>query len=167
MTWRPRPKTAEVDPYSPRAWGNCDRCGFTTNLHKLSWQMEWSATQLYNKRILVCNTCLDDYQPQLRTLVLPADPPALFNTRPENYSLDENDWLSTQDGTIINAQDGTSMIKQIPNPDTPPMAPRDDIVEQAAEQITTEDDVEIVTEQGDGNPLNYQPNPTPIFPDET
>lgn len=86
---RPHPRLAQVDPSSPRAWGTCDRCGFVTNLNKLSWQHEWAGLQLINKRILVCTPCHDTPQRQLGSIVLPPDPMPVMNARPENYRIDE------------------------------------------------------------------------------
>lgn len=86
---RPHPRRAETNPSAPRAWATCDKCGFVLNLHKLSWQHEWAGLQLYNKRILVCDTCLDKPQRQLGSIVLPPDPMPVMNARPENYAVDE------------------------------------------------------------------------------
>jgi hypothetical protein len=158
MSWRPHGH-AEVDPYNPSAFAVCDRCGFWYNLKDLVWQWQYAGVGLVNLRILVCTrTCLDLPQPQLQALVLPADPPPVFNARPEPYDLDETDWLSTQDGVVIDTQDGTPIITTIPNPADDATANGLAAVEEAAVNITTEDGTEIVTEQGDGNPLDYEPN---------
>ncbi len=80
---------AEVNPDNPRAFAICQRCGFITNLYKLSWQWQWQAFTLYNTGLLVCNECYDKPSEFLKTLVLPPDPPPLYNVRPENYTVDE------------------------------------------------------------------------------
>ncbi len=114
-----------------------------------------------NLGILVCPTCLDDLNYQNMLFILPPDPAPTFNTRPEPYAVDETDWLTTQSGDIIDTQDGAQFITQIPNPADTPVAGADTAVEEAAVNITTEGGLEIVTEEGDGNPLNIQPNPLP------
>jgi hypothetical protein len=81
---------ASVDPSNPACWASCDRCGLLYNLNALSWQLEWAGPSLINKRLLVCSKCLDTPNPQLRALVLPPDPPPIFNARPEPYSIDED-----------------------------------------------------------------------------
>ena len=86
---RPHPRRAETDVSSPRAWATCDRCGFITNHYKLSWQHEWAGTDLVNRRILVCEICLDAPQRQLGTIILPPDPTPVMNARPEQYDIDE------------------------------------------------------------------------------
>lgn len=86
---RPHPRRAETDPTAPRAWATCQRCGFVTNLYKLSWQFEWRGAQLQNTRITVCSDCLDIPQRQLGTIVLPPDPMPVMNARVEPYAVDE------------------------------------------------------------------------------
>jgi hypothetical protein len=55
----------------------------------LQFQYQWAGFQLINLRYLVCETCLDRPAPFLKALVLPPDPPPIFNVRPEPYSVDE------------------------------------------------------------------------------
>ena len=87
---RPHPRRAETNSSSPRSWATCDRCGFVTNHYKLSWQFEWAGTQLINQKILVCEGgCLDQPNRQLGTIILPPDPTAVVNARPEQYYVDE------------------------------------------------------------------------------
>lgn len=69
----------------PRAHAICDRCGFEFNHDELQWQFQWAGPRLQNLRILVCRTCLDVPQEQLRTIVLPPDPVPIQNPRPEDY----------------------------------------------------------------------------------
>lgn len=114
MAWRYHGR-ASVDPASPRAFGICDRCGFLHNHADLKWQYEWVGTQLQNLRILVCDTCLDDPQPQLRVIVLPPDPTPIMNARPEPYMLDEVDYLSTQLSETIEAEDGDDIVVNQPS----------------------------------------------------
>ena len=112
MSWRVHPRHAGTDPDNPRTWGTCDRSGFVHNLGDLRWDRQWAGNQLINKRFLVGPDYLDVPQEQLRTLVLPADPAPVFNARPENYVVDETDWLSTQDNDIVETQDGSLIVTQ-------------------------------------------------------
>ncbi len=56
----------------------------------MQWQYEWAGTQLINIGALVCDDCLDIPQIQLKTLILPPDPPPVLNARVEMFSLDES-----------------------------------------------------------------------------
>lgn len=68
--------------------------------------------ELINKRFLVCEYCVDVPQAQLRTLILPADPPGLQNARVEPYVIDETDWRTTQDDEIRITQDDDLRVTQ-------------------------------------------------------
>lgn len=46
----------------------------------------------------MCDECLDNPQPQLKPIILPADPVPVANPRPEPYALDENNIRTTTDG---------------------------------------------------------------------
>lgn len=107
---------ASVDPTAPSPFAVCDRCGRWYNLPDLKWQMQYAGAQLINLRWLVCDECLDTPQPQLRSIVLPADPKPVINARPEYFYLDETDWLSSQDGITLTTEDGNPLITQNPNP---------------------------------------------------
>lgn len=85
MSLRPHGR-ASISAINPRALGICDRCSFTYNLDMLSYQFQWRGPRLQNVRILVCETCYDEPQEQLRTFILPPDPIALKDPRPENYA---------------------------------------------------------------------------------
>jgi len=76
---------ANIDARSPRALGVCDRCGALYNLHQLNWQYGWQGPRLQNLRVLVCHSCMDRPNEQLRTIILPPDPQPVMNPRPENY----------------------------------------------------------------------------------
>lgn len=123
---RPHPKRADTDPDDPRAWAADDHSGFITNLHKLSWENQWGGNTLINLGYLSMPPYLDEPQPQLRTLILPADPPVIFNTRPEPYAMDETNWRTTQDGDmrdptgIRETQDLQLRVTSTANPDTAP-----------------------------------------------
>ncbi len=76
---------ATVNARHPRAFAICDRCSALYNHDQLQWQFQWIAVKLQNIRLLVCESCLDKPQEQLRTIVLPPDPVPIMNARPENY----------------------------------------------------------------------------------
>jgi hypothetical protein len=81
---RPHGK-ANISAIYPRALAVCDRCGGLYNHTDLSWQHQWRGVKLQNVRILVCPSCLDVPQEQLRVIILPMDPVPIMNARPENY----------------------------------------------------------------------------------
>jgi hypothetical protein len=91
MGYASRSGRAKTDPRNPRAFAICDRCALWYNHHQLKWQYDWAGASLINKRILVCDTCYDEPQNQLRAIVLPADPVPIINPRVEPYAWDEID----------------------------------------------------------------------------
>jgi len=82
---------AYTNPSSPRAFGVCDRCGQWRNHHELRWQHDFRGKTLQNLRILVCEVCLDDPQPQLKPRIIPPDPLPIQNARTEPYVYDSLD----------------------------------------------------------------------------
>jgi len=105
MSYASKLGRARTSPKNPQAAAVCDRCGGVYNHVNLSWQFDWAGAALINKRILVCNHCMDTPQQQLRSIVLPADPPVIMNARPEYYIQAETDYRMTQ-GNTVNAQTG-------------------------------------------------------------
>src|SRR5215467_6303432 len=85
MAWRYHGH-ARVDPRSPRAFGVCDRCGRLFNLVDLKFQYEWRGSRLGNTQLLVCKQDLDKPFPFFRPIILPPDPEAVRNPRPEEYA---------------------------------------------------------------------------------
>jgi hypothetical protein len=83
-----RNNAVKVDERHPQAQAICDRCGFRYNHHTLAWQHEWSGETLYNTRLLVCRTCLDQPNETLRTYNPGADPLPIRNPRFENVDMD-------------------------------------------------------------------------------
>lgn len=75
------------------------------NHDRLQWQYDWAGASLINKRILVCDTCLDVPQQQLRAIVVPADPVPIQNPRIQDYVAASTDYRITQ-GNTVNAQTG-------------------------------------------------------------
>lgn len=74
----------------PRAHAVCDRCGFRYNHDQLKTQPYWAGPQLQIKNILVCETCWDVPQENIRTIIIPPDPIPIDNPRPEQYVSDNN-----------------------------------------------------------------------------
>lgn len=86
---RPHGK-ADISPSRPRALAICDKCGGMYNHDTLKWQYQWGGPKLINLRVLVCPTCYDTPQDQLRLLILPPDPVPIQYPRPENYVVADN-----------------------------------------------------------------------------
>lgn len=53
---------------------------------------------------------------QQKLIILPPYPSPIFNTRPENYIVDESNWLTTQSGVTIDTEAGSKITTNIPNP---------------------------------------------------
>lgn len=166
MAYRWRGKYFEVNPENPAAEGICDRCGFRWNLKNLRWQYNYmGSTMLQNQRLLVCYKCYDLPNPQDMPIILPPDPEPIYNARPEPYTLDETDWLSTPDGNnVLTTESGTPFITDLPNPDSQAFPNENTILEEAETDIQTENSQDIVGESsgapGDPNdvdPLDYDP----------
>lgn len=88
---RPHGKYASVSTTNPEAFAQCDRCGFWRNRSDLVWQTGWAGQHLFNFGILVCSDrCFDTPNEQLRTIVLPPDPPPILNARPPNFTYEED-----------------------------------------------------------------------------
>jgi len=95
----PLPKYARVSTTDPESWGQCDRCSFWRNSSDLVWQTAWAGQHLYQIRILVCkDRCFDIPNEQLRTIVLPPDPPPIINARVPDYAYEEQLVLIAQRG---------------------------------------------------------------------
>jgi hypothetical protein len=91
---------AQIDSSSPSAAAVCDRCGFVYNHKNLRWQWDYRGRSLANTRILVCETCLDTPQPQLKPRILPPDPVSISNARPERYREYETNTRVTQGDSV-------------------------------------------------------------------
>lgn len=91
-----------VDRNYPEAKACCDRCNFLYRHRDLQWQFQFAGVKLQNLRLLVCSSCLDVPQPQLKVIILPADPLPILNPRQENYTQDDNPVspLGTSIGTM-------------------------------------------------------------------
>jgi hypothetical protein len=85
---------ASVNPFDPRAFGICDRCGFLYNLAKLQYQYQWNGVALMNRGIKVCPTCHDEPSEFLRNIILPPDPLPVDQPRTEPYAIDEKNFYT-------------------------------------------------------------------------
>jgi len=88
------------------------------SMNRMAFQFDYlGGSTPQNLGLLVCARCTDDLNYQQKLLILPPDPAPIANTRPEPYSVDETNWITTQDGDIITTQDGDLMTPTIPSPD--------------------------------------------------
>jgi len=90
MAYASKAGRARTNPKAPQAHAICDRCGFRYNHVDLQWQYDWRGATMQNLRILVCETCYDEPQQQLRAIVVPADPVPIENPRIEYFVDDES-----------------------------------------------------------------------------
>lgn len=110
---------ARVNPSSPEAAGVCDRCGFVYSRRALNWQYDWRGASLQNIRILVCNTCMDTPQEQLRAIVVPADPVPIDQPRTQDFAQAETNYQT------ITAPPTIDPVTGIPIPGTTTLSTED------------------------------------------
>jgi hypothetical protein len=137
---------ARVSAKNPQAAAICDRCGFVYNHVNLKWQYDWAGASLINKRMLVCNTCYDVPQEQLRAIVVPADPMPIINPRVQDFVTAE------QNTRVTSGQNTTDPVTGIPiiNGDT---------------RVTQDDSVRVTQQTGEPpGGLNTQPGTNPNAP---
>jgi hypothetical protein len=106
MGYASRSGRARTSASNPRAFAICDRCALWYNHVDLKWQYDWAGASLINKRILVCKTCYDEPQNQLRAIIVPADPMPIINPRVEPYAWDETDRRQVSGYNATNPQTG-------------------------------------------------------------
>jgi len=109
MAWRFTGR-AQVNSSSPAAFAVCDRCSMWYNHRDLNWQYQYAGPKLQNLRLLVCRTCLDTPQPQLKPRILSPDPVPIMNARPENFLIDDASWVVAQDGDYLVTQDSERIV---------------------------------------------------------
>lgn len=146
MSYASQSGRARTSATSPQAHAICDRCGFRYNFVDLQWQYDWRGASLQNLRILVCNTCLDTPQEQLRAIVVPADPVPIVNARVQDFTVAEtNNRFTSGQNTV----DPTTNIPVI-----------------GGDNRITQDDNDRVTQQTGEPPggLNQQPGTDPNAP---
>ena len=80
----------------------------------MKFQYQYAGQSIINTGILVHPDEYDVPAAFLQTLILPPDPDPLYNARPEPYTIDETDWVTTGvrggGGDIINTQDGKQIV---------------------------------------------------------
>lgn len=118
---------ARTNAANPQAHAICDRCGFRYNFVDLMWQFEWRGATLQNIKILVCNSCLDRPQENIRAIVLPADPTPIVNARVEDFVAASTDDLTLSAPTpVIDPKTGI------------PIPPTTTLVTQSGDNLTTQ-----------------------------
>lgn len=140
MGYSSRSGRARTSPSSPQAFGVCDRCGIWTNFVNLHWQFDWRGAALQNLRILVCRSCTDQFQPQLRSIVVPADPTPIINARVENFLADESNYRAVSIGNLTDPVTGLPVQSDVL------------LLSQSGENMST---------QATGFPLGYDANAQP------
>lgn len=76
-----------VDPRHPSAKGMCQRCGWQYQLSALNWQYEFIGATTQNKRLLVCPSCLDQPNENLRVYSPGPDPVPKDDPSSENANM--------------------------------------------------------------------------------
>ena len=126
--WHPTGR-ARVSSRSPSSHAICQRCGFRYLRSQLQPQFEWCGTKLQNLELYVCKrTCLDVPQPALKTIIIPADPLPVYRPFPENYDATVPNYIATESGAGITAENGDNLIWEIgdellPDPNNPVIYP--------------------------------------------
>lgn len=125
--WHPTGR-ARVSARSPSTHAICDRCGFRYLHSQLSWQLQWAGVKLQNLRILVCCECLDTPQPQLKSIIIPADPVPVLNPRPEQYDVTVPNYLEAENQSALLTEAGQAILWEItdtplPDPNNPALYP--------------------------------------------
>lgn len=106
MAYASQSGRARTSSSSPQAHAICDRCGFRYNHTDLQWQYDWRGAALQNVRILVCNSCLDVPQEQLRAIVVPADPIPIMQPRVQDFRQAETDYQTVTAAPITDPTTG-------------------------------------------------------------
>jgi len=146
MAYASKEGRARVNPRSPQAAGQCDRCSFLFPHSHLRWQIDYSGAGLYNKRILVCENCYDTPQQQLKVIVIPPDPMPILNARPPDYVNAETNYRATYGDDYIHPIVGIPVFNgDIIGGTTYINSPNNLLLEANQGALTTED-VEILIE---------------------
>jgi len=106
MAYASRSGRARTSATNPQAHAICDRCGARYNFVDLGWQFDWRGPTVQNLRILVCRSCTDRPQEQLRAIALPADPTPIINARPQDFVGASTDYRATSRPTLYDPVTG-------------------------------------------------------------
>lgn len=137
---------ARTSATNPQAHAICDRCGFRYNRVDLRWQYDWRGVALANIQLLVCNSCYDKPQEQLRAIVVPADPTPIQNPRVQDFVSAESNFRATSGQNTV-------------DPTTNIPVPGNDI------RITQNDDQRVTQQTGEPpGGLNTEPGTDPNAP---
>jgi hypothetical protein len=140
---------ARVSAKNPQAAAICDRCGFVYNHINLRWQYDWRGASLQNIRLLVCNTCYDAPQEQLRAIVVPADPMPIVQPRVQDFVAAEQNTRVTSGQNTVDPRTGIPVI----NGDT---------------RVTQDGSTRVTQQTGEPTGgLNTQPGTDPNAPGDT
>lgn len=116
MTYRPYPKYASRDAHAGPLT-TCSTCGLLWNGSDMGFQYDFrGGSSPINTQILRCPRCFDSLAYQQKLLIIPPDPPTFYNVRPEPYSVDEANWLTTNEQQIILTEADEPITTNIPNP---------------------------------------------------
>lgn len=123
MAWHPNGR-ARVSMRRPAAKAVCDDCGFMFSLSALRPKQQWAGNALVTYNYLVCKTCWDVPNQQLRSIALPPDPMPVFNPRPEQYDTIVPSFIATESasfaGNDLTTEAGDNLVWEIqdtPSPD--------------------------------------------------
>lgn len=126
MSYASQSGRAKTSATNPQAHAICDRCGFRYNHAELKWQYDWRGAMIQNIRILVCDTCYDTPQEQLRSIVVPADPTPIVNARVQDFETAESNYQTVTAPPTIDSETGI------------PIPPSTTLVTQNGQQLTTQ-----------------------------
>lgn len=139
---------ARTSARSPQAHAICDRCGFRYNHVDLKFQYDWRGGTIQNIQMLVCNSCYDRPNEQLRAISVPADPVPIINPRVQDFVNVE------QNTRVTSGQNSTDPATGLP------------VI--SGDVRITEDNETRVTQQTGEPPggLNEEPGTDPVAPDD-
>lgn len=108
MGYASRLGRARISAKAPQAAGQCDKCGFIFTHADLRFQFDYAGAGLINKQMLVCRSCEDVPQHQLRAIVIPSDPKPIKNPRVPDFASQRTDKRITIGETITDQITGLS-----------------------------------------------------------
>ena len=108
MGYASRLGRARISAKAPQAAGQCDKCGFIFTHADLRFQFDYAGAGLINKQMLVCRSCEDVPQHQLRAIVIPSDPKPIKNPRVPDFVSQRTDKRITIGETITDQITGLS-----------------------------------------------------------
>ena len=148
MGYASRSGRASTSATNPQAHAICDRCGFRYNHVSLKWQYDWRGASLQNIRLLVCNSCYDEPQEQLRAIIIPADPVPINQPRLQDFVAAETNTR------VTSGQNSVDPVTGIPVPG-------------GNTRITQNDDTRVTQQTGEPpNGLNELPGTSPTVPND-